>query len=270
MRKRLGHNNKGFTLIELLVVIAIISVLLTILVPSLEKAREQARTTVCMSNLKQWGTMFHMYLSENRDQLFMMGSPDGMKGLEWLRVMYPYYRAKNILMCPATQPAKEPAWGSTRQSWGTDVYGIWAGDTIDDYEDDVVPGSYGINCWISKVHSSWDFWGKDKTQLWNSMSTIGSGDNVPLLLDSWWVGGNPEVRDPPPMFEELWMTDPSSSSNGELQRFCIKRHDRGVGVVFVDGSVRLIKLPELWELKWHAKWKPQLVPQWEFPAWMDK
>ncbi|MCH2206208.1 MAG: DUF1559 domain-containing protein [Lentisphaerales bacterium] len=55
-------NKKTFTLIELLVVIVIISILMTMLVPSLRQARETSRRTVCLNNLKQWcfgGTMAH-------------------------------------------------------------------------------------------------------------------------------------------------------------------------------------------------------------------
>lgn len=57
----------AFTLIELLVVVAIIAVLMAILLPSLSGAREQARSTACLSNQRQLGTISNMYISENSD-----------------------------------------------------------------------------------------------------------------------------------------------------------------------------------------------------------
>lgn len=56
---------KGFTLIELLVVIAIIALLVSILMPSLAKARELAKRAKCSVNLKSIGTAFAMYSNEN-------------------------------------------------------------------------------------------------------------------------------------------------------------------------------------------------------------
>jgi len=52
---------RAFTLIELLVVVAIIALLISILLPALSPAKEQAKTTVCMSNLKQIGLGFYFY-----------------------------------------------------------------------------------------------------------------------------------------------------------------------------------------------------------------
>lgn len=57
----------GFTLVELLVVIAIIAVLMSVLLPSLRSAREQAKQTRCAANLRTFGQGFHAYATENQD-----------------------------------------------------------------------------------------------------------------------------------------------------------------------------------------------------------
>ena len=72
-----GRGKHGFTLVELLVVISIIALLLSILMPSLGKARNQAQKAVCGANYRQIGVAVQMYATEFDNKLVTYGLPDG-------------------------------------------------------------------------------------------------------------------------------------------------------------------------------------------------
>ncbi|MBC8470480.1 MAG: type II secretion system protein [Planctomycetes bacterium] len=69
LRSNVMGKRRGFTLIELLVVIAIIAVLMAILMPALNRVKEQGKRAVCLSNLKQLTMAWIMYADDNDDVL---------------------------------------------------------------------------------------------------------------------------------------------------------------------------------------------------------
>ncbi|MHC4682543.1 MAG: prepilin-type N-terminal cleavage/methylation domain-containing protein [Planctomycetota bacterium] len=138
---------KGFTLIELLVVIAIIALLMSILMPALQRVKKQAKSVACLSKLKQWGLYFAMYADDYQGK-FMMGFTVN-PGNRWVYALGEYYKWDDeFTCCPnATKPwidengVSEGAEGTNvgvTMAWGYMNRGHWKRQ---------MKGSYGINGW---------------------------------------------------------------------------------------------------------------------------
>jgi len=103
---------EGFTLIELLVVIAIIAILAAILFPVFARARENARRASCMSNLKQIGLGFMMYIQDYDEKFppYLINyttSPTAPNGVTpsnpyaWSDALQPYIKSTQVYQCPS-------------------------------------------------------------------------------------------------------------------------------------------------------------------------
>lgn len=86
---------RGFTLVELLVVVGIIALLISILLPSLARAREQARMTKCLSNEREIGKNAAVFQNAHRDRLQLVAGEKSIDRVDPQRNVYEYYESKN-------------------------------------------------------------------------------------------------------------------------------------------------------------------------------
>jgi prepilin-type N-terminal cleavage/methylation domain-containing protein/prepilin-type processing-associated H-X9-DG protein len=135
----------GFTLIELLVVIAIIAILAAILFPVFARAREKARQTSCLSNLKQIGLAGLMYAQDYDEnpppQLVIRNAGSNQTYFLWIDQLQPYVKNKQVFLCP-----------SQKNGWPTDASGCGYSTTMP-----CGPpvggcnGSYSLNSWYFDI-----------------------------------------------------------------------------------------------------------------------
>jgi prepilin-type N-terminal cleavage/methylation domain-containing protein len=221
----------GFTLIELLVVIAIIALLMSVLMPTLQRVRKQAKNVMCQANLKQWGLVWAMYADEHHDRF-----PEYL-GSSWMQVLIDYYGdTEALLYCAMTT--------RTMDEGAPPRYAVIG--TADDPR-----GSYALNEWI--YDSDHTGGGRSLDDYWRSTGHKGL-NNVPVMGDAAWRSdGQPYPVDQPPTYEG----EPRAgvgTSGSEMRIFCINRHDAATGMLFMDWTARRVGLKELWTLKWHANY----------------
>ena len=126
---KLSLRRGGFTLVELLVVVAIIALLVSILLPTLGRAKEQARIVSCMSNLRSLGLSFAFYSNENNDWYPAGAGYGGSQySYTWDSILRPYYDNIGLIHCPSDKLVRE--------------YLTWMEEKDDDW---CHPRSYAIN-----------------------------------------------------------------------------------------------------------------------------
>ncbi len=211
--QRSKRTRSGFTLIELLVVIAIIAILAAILFPVFAQAREQARKTVCLSNLKQLSLGTLMYVQDYDESFplsftpvvtsdaatFAWNGPTVKSTAAWQNVVQPYIKSYQLMICP--------------DSFLTNGNAIVATDPFLNYGMPPISGIHGISQWGDtyygdttdfNVHVQWQgLLGAFPDNGWAAgvsvgapsatMSSISSPADMTMVTDAsspdWWGSG---------------------------------------------------------------------------------
>ncbi len=276
------RKQNAFTLIELLVVIAIIALWMAILMPALQRARNQARAVVCQTNLKQWGTVLALYTEENKGRLppantrmvWLFGNTNLSDDDPNIPPLYHNLNTQDIAYCPMAiridrnnyveeyLDAASP--NPTFQSQYICLFGsaFEAWEVTSPSPSRLFRGSYGFNSYLSShfgLNTPGHNW------LGQDIYAIKGQANIPALLDS----GSPwgQIRE---------LIGPPTTGNHVKggPGFHFNRHNGSINGLFLDWSVRKVGFKELWTLKWHkdfdtaGPWtraggvKPEDWPQW--------
>lgn len=267
---RLRQPRNGFTLVELLVVISIIALLISLLLPALNRAREVALSVSCMANERQISIATLEYTDSNDGQLF----PGGW---DWPWVLWPsalvkylnlnpnlnfqptmyQYQSNQVLQCPAatipwtsqiapggnyTVPGTNTMW-SAYPWWGSYAYNDWL-------YNGVYSGAYPAFTWTPTRTG-----GNSYNWPGNPSSTDISTSLIPLICDGDRIdtGYGPFPTDPAP--PDLYDSQALNTPFG-MWALCINRHQGSVNIGYLDGHVASVHLRDLWKQHWYDGWVP--------------
>jgi len=279
--------HRGFTLIELLVVIAIIALLMSILMPALAHVKKQAQSVACVARLRSWGLQYKLYTDDNGGYFHEgwgyiqhpqnAGRPDTY-GL-WMNALRPYYKDDKMRFCPT---ATRIVLDNTMESGTFKAWRVPDPPMANRYPaSDEGPtmnwtGSYGTSNWTDYVLQDRSG-GRLKQWFWKCTQNIKENpDQVPVFGDNTWHDAWPQQVDVPVAtpWDFGWG---DKGTAGEMNQFCIDRHNGWTNLAFADWSARHVGLKELWTLKWHREYnisgpwtKRGGVQPTDWPQWLKK
>ena len=253
---------KAFTLIELLVVIAIIAMLLSIIIPSLQKAKAAAQSMLCKSNLKQYQFATMMYFSDNNNKLFVFDETvEAMTQPFELTELY-IDNVNEIRFC---ESIKAPSSIEVSNAKRPENINVNFADRLLSPSPMGSPTNWmqGSNkrAWLlNGEYSSYTFNGYlytgEEATGFKSASQIKSSGLVPVYGDGVWPDAWPHHETGIDHRETIleWGRV-TFGDNDTIQRYVTNRHGFKTNMVYFDGHADTIQLIELWQQKWGPPFK---------------
>ncbi|HNY78119.1 MAG: type II secretion system protein [Sedimentisphaerales bacterium] len=288
-----NERERAFTLIELLVVIAVIALLMAILIPALHRARNQARTVACQSNLRQWAMTLAAYTQDyegrfpslsGRGPLWLLrGTFIGAMAPDADHAALHGFHTRRLALCPMAsrpQPADPNGGGGSFTTTSSGPRVSWRitgrhGTSTNAWEiltpEPRFLGSYGYNGTLFM-----GFGIEDRAPLaipYLNTFTLREHASIPVLLDA---------TQPVGYIDRAYSIGARARGDGRtlglspgLGQFLMDRHGRATNGMFLDWSVRSVGLKELYTLKWASDFdranpwtKAGGVQPDDWPRWM--